>query len=497
MNDSIRQRGGGRSFGEPLRQRGDFVAEPDSGAPASASSFRLYLAAAVKDRRRIFRNMALVLGIAFAAALASRPTFVAESTLLVLLSPDYSPRAAGDDSKSGASIVVDRDAVLKDEVEILTSPALEKETLKTVGLERVYPDALKPPGLRARMTEWFGTVVRSLFSMAGVQKYPPRAIDPLDLAAAGFAKDLTATADKSGDIIVVTFRHRDPEIAADVVNAQIKAYFDKRTELLRDVQSNLVAEQAKVLRKELDRVSRDYSDYKESNQISDYSNQRLLLLRQQGETSRDLQQAERSIAQSSQRLSVLQKELEQSPQDAGPYRNQIRTRPVVSDTLQVDRNRAQQELQASTARRATDVTQLAQLDAQLKNLDQKEFELERLDGQRKLVSDNYSKVMKALDERMFQEDVMAKKTSNIRVIQPAEVPVAPNNLRLMIVGAGIALSLFAGVATAFLSEALRRGYLTPETLEHHVRAPVLASVPSLRSPPRLIAASESAGPAKS
>jgi uncharacterized protein involved in exopolysaccharide biosynthesis len=428
--------------------------------------------------------MALVLGIAFAAALASKPTYVAESTLLVLLSPDYSPRAAGDDSKSGASIVVDRDAVLKDEVEILTSPALEKETLKAVGLERVYPDALKPPGLRARITDLFGKAVRSIFSIAGMEKAPPRVIDPLDLAAGGFAKDLTATADKSGDIIVVTFRHRDPDVAADVVNAQIKAYFDKRAELLRDVQSTLVAEQANLLRKELDRVSREYSNYKENNKISDYSNQRLLLLRQQGETSRDLQQAERSIAQATQRLSVLQKELEQSPQDAGPYRNQIRTRPVVSDTLQVDRNRAQQELQASSARRATDVTQLAQLDAEIKSLDQKEFELERLDGQRKLVSDNYSKVMKALDERMFQEDVMAKKTSNVRVIQPAEVPVAPSNLRLMIIGAGVALSLFAGVATVFLSEALRRGYLTPEPLEQRMRVPVLVSVPRLPSPPR-------------
>jgi capsular polysaccharide biosynthesis protein len=105
--------------------------------------------------------------------------------------------------------------------------------------------------------------------------------------------------------------------------------------------------------------------------------------------------------------------------------------------------------------------------------------------------------MKALDERMFQEDVMAKKTSNVRVIQPAEVPVAPNNLRMMIIGAGAALSLFAGVAAAFLSEVLRRGYLTPETLEHRVRVPVLVSVPKLPSPPRPITAIASAGPTAS
>lgn len=486
MAESIRRHDRRQYTGRVLYGGKDFAGADQ--APRSVSMLRVILSCLVKDRRRILVSMLSVLGLALAVALVVNPAYVADSKLLVLLSADYSPRVAGDDLKSAASVVVDRDAVLKDEVEILTSAGLAKETLRKVGLDRVYPDLLKPPGLRARIGQFIGDGVRALFSLAGVEKPPPREIDPLDRATGQFFKDMTATADKAGNIIVVTFRHRDPAVAADVVNTQINDYFAKRADLLRDEQSSLVAQQADVLRKELDRVSRAYSEFKDENNISDYSNQRLLLLRQQSELARDLQAAERMIAQSTQRLSVLRKELDAPASDTGPYRNQIRTRPVVLDTLQVDRNRSQQDLDASKARRDTDSAQLAQVDAQIKTLGQKEFELERLDGQRKLVSDNFSRVMKALDERMFQEDVMAKKTANVRVIQPAEVPVAANNLRLIIVAAGVLLSLFAGALTAFLSEFLRRGYLRPETLEHHARVPVLVSVPILPNPPQPIAA---------
>ena len=100
------------------------------------------------------------------------------------------------------------------------------------------------------------------------------------------------------------------------------------------------------------------------------------------------------------------------------------------------------------ARHDTDVAQLARLDDQIRTLDQKEFELERLDRKRKLIDENFRSVVKALGDRGVQENVMANKTANVRVIQEAETPIAPTNLRLMIFAAGVLLSLFAGVLAA-------------------------------------------------
>ncbi len=158
---------------------------------------------------------------------------------------------------------------------------------------------------------------------------------------------------------------------------------------MRDSQTEVLAGQVAALRPRLDRAGHAYADFKEKNNISDYSTQRQYLLRQQSDTAQDLQQADRDVAQATQRVAVLQGAFDKLPKDVVQYRDSAtvlaRGRPVVLDTLDVDRSRAQQDLQAAKARHDTDIAQLAQLDEQLKSLDQKEFELERLDGQRKLV----------------------------------------------------------------------------------------------------------------
>jgi uncharacterized protein involved in exopolysaccharide biosynthesis len=448
-----------------------------------------------KDWRRILLSMAAILGLALIFALVAKPSYVANSTLLVLLSSEYSPRAAGDDAKS-AAIVLERDAVLKNEVEILTSPTLEKETLRTVGLERVYPDNLKPPGLRARLAKYLSDRIASLLFLLGSHPTQQRVIESLDVAAQEFAKDLTATPDKAGNIIAVSFHNRDPVVAADVVNALITAYLTKRQELLRDSQTDALAGQVETLRTELDQAAHDYADFKAKNNISDYSTQRQFVLRQQSDTVQDLQQADRDIAQATQRVAVLQQDFDKFPKDVVQYRNApaalLRGRPVVLDTLEVDRSRAQQDLQAARARHDTDVVQLAKIDDQISKLDQKEFELEKLDSKRKLIGENFRSVVKARDDRALQENVMAKKTANVRVIQEAEPPIAPTNLRLLILGAGVLLSLFGGVAVAVLSNVCRRGFISPETLELSLGLPVLVSVPVMPKFPQAIATRNSA-----
>ncbi len=480
-----------RPFADPSPDGGN-AAIAHGAHRAGGSALRIILAGVFKNWRRILASMGAVLAMTLVFVVMSKPSYVADSTLLVLLSSEYSPRAVGDDAKS-ASIVLERDAVLKNEVEILTSSALEKETLRKVGLERVYPDYLKPPSLFARIKSSLSDRFQGLLSSLGSPSAPARVIAPLDLAAQQFAKELTATPDKAGNIIVVSYHNHDPVVAASVVNAQVDGYLAKRQELLRDSQTEVLSRQLEALRAELDQAGHAYADFKEENNISDYSTQRGYLLRQQSDTVQDLQQADRDMAQAAQRVAVLQRNYDKLPKDVVQYRDSPtvlpRGRPVVLDTLEVDRSRVEQDLQAAKARHDTDVLQLAKLDDQLKSLDQKEFDLERLDAKRKLLDENFRSVAKALDDRALQENVMAKKTANVRVIQEAETPVAPTNLRLMILAAGALLSLFAGVLAAVLSNAFGRGYISQEAIEHDLGLPVLVGVPVLPKPPAPITTS--------
>jgi uncharacterized protein involved in exopolysaccharide biosynthesis len=472
----------------PVAERQRVSVDPSFLRP-EGSATRSIFESFFKNWARILLCMAATLSITLAFALLIKPTFVANATLLVLLSSEYSPRAAGDDAKS-ANIVLERDAVLKNEVEILTSPALERETLRKVGLNRVYPDFTTSPGLLARIVKYINEKARDLAFLLGSPGVPSRSVEPLDIAIKKFANDLTATADKAGNIVVVSFQNQDPVVAAEVVNTQIIAYLTKRQELLRDTQTKVLSGQVDALRTELDQASRDYADFKAKNNISDYSTQRQFLLRQQSDTSQDLQQADRDLAQGAQRVAVLQQDFDKLPKDVVQYRNVPtvlpRGRTVVLDTLEVDRSRAQQDLQAAKARRDTDVAQLIQLNDELKTLDKKEFDLERLDGKRKLIDENFRSVVKALGDRALQEDVIAKKTANVRIIQEASTPVAPTNLRLVIFGAGIMLTLFAGVLATVLSNVFRRGFISQDALEDYLGLPALVCIPLLPTPPKPI-----------
>jgi capsular polysaccharide biosynthesis protein len=86
----------------------------------------------------------------------------------------------------------------------------------------------------------------------------------------------------------------------------------------------------------------------------------------------------------------------------------------------------------------------------------------------------------------LQELVSAKKAANVRVIQPAEIPVNADNLRMVVLAAGMMLCLFVGLAAAMLSEVFRRGYISSEKLERELGMPVLANVPVLTRAPNLI-----------
>jgi capsular polysaccharide biosynthesis protein len=84
--------------------------------------------------------------------------------------------------------------------------------------------------------------------------------------------------------------------------------------------------------------------------------------------------------------------------------------------------------------------------------------------------------MKTLHERQMVEDVGAKRATNVRVIETASAPLKPAPIRLVIVAAGLMLAVIVALLTAFLSEFLRRGYISAERLERDLGIPVLVSV---------------------
>ncbi|WP_395665041.1 GumC family protein [Methylocella sp.] len=439
-----------------------------------------------RDWRAVAVSACLVMAAACGVALLVKPQYTAEATLLVPLSPDYAARAAVGSETAASPIMLEKDAILKSEVEILTSPSLARATIESVGLARLFP-SIAQPGFSARMRDDISNVVENLMKSAGLPDRRRPAADPLDLATVAFAKSLKATPDKIGNLIAVSFRNADPAVAAEAVNTLVARYLTRRAALFSDVQSPAVEAEANMLRARADAAGRAVAAFKAQNNIADHSLQRDLLLRQRADIVRDRQIAEADGAQAKERVDVLRHELDQAPKDVVTYggaQQLVRHgRPNVIDALEIDRARARQTFEAANARVATDDAQVAAVDAQIKAMEANAFELARLERERTFAEDHYAAVAKTLDARRFQEDVAARKAASVRVIEPASPPVAADARRLVILAAGVLLAIFAGVLAAVLAEVFRRGFVSPDTLERALGLPVLATIPVLDPAP--------------
>ncbi len=471
-----------------------------------------------KDRRRILCSVLATLAVTGIASLTVSPRYVADAELLVLPSSIYSPQA---DVGGGPPppILLERDTYLKNEVEILMSASLAEATIRKIGLARLYPDAAVP-----------------LVQHPWTRTFP---VDPVVRAVSRFRRDFSATADKTGNIIVVGFHHRNPVTAADTANTAVALYLEKRGELYDDNESRVVAEHVAAQRERLDVAEKAYADFRSAYGISSYETQLDILLHQQGDIARDLARADSDTKQGLKRLDSLQAETDKVPsqvviysqtnqqtqienlktvlenlhiQEAGlrvhasdlnpvlmDVRGQIKEnaaalhrlrngssppevrtgRNPVMDALELDKIHAKQDLQAAVARHDADTTQLVQVEASIGALEAREPELRRLQRQRDLAAASYQSIVRTLDDRRITESAGLMRSANVRVIQSAEVPIELPKLRTLILAAGLMLSLFAAVAAAILSEVFRRGYICAERLERDLGIPVLTSVRDL------------------
>jgi uncharacterized protein involved in exopolysaccharide biosynthesis len=506
-------------------------------------SVREMLTVVFKDRRRILWSAGITFAVACAVSAALTPRYEATSSLLVTLGSEYAFRPEAG-ATSAVNSTLDRDQILRSEIEILGSSTLHVAAIRKVGLERIYPEYLEEPGLLARMRTAAKGFLKSVEEAVGIEPKKDRSIDPVNLAVEELDRHLGLVALKDGNVIEASFRHEDAQVAADFVNALVSLYLERRGKIYEDIQSPMVKDQAGEAREKLEAASRQLASFKSANGISNYDTQREILLRQRGDLADDERRGATAIAQLSRRLDSIKAQLaslavnimQYSDIDADARVSTLRTsiqdlrgkeielrnryegdsRPVTEihariagleselkrigsdktpssyrlgrnptyDALDLDRLRTETDLRAELAHRDEDVKQLGRLDDALGRLRDRERELQMLELQRSVSEEAYRSTVKLLADRRITEDIAARKIANVRVIEAAQPPIRPKSLTLLIVFAGAMMSCLVALAVAALSEHSRRGYLSPEKLERSLGIPVLVSVPETEGLPQ-------------
>lgn len=480
----------------PMREQGE-----------RAHSLRDFLTVIFRHKHKIMIVFLATMVTVIAGTFVIRPTYEANSSLMVKFGREYVYRSEVDDTRP--SISFNREQSINSEIEILKSRDLVERVIKSVGVEKVYPQ---------------------------LSKSPPSKMTPLEAAILRFEKKLSVEAVKKSNVIQVSFQHKDPVVAALMVNRLVEYFKDKHIKVFSDPNVSFMGKQLDIYRQKLKESEESLEKYKKEHGVYSIDEQRRLLLQQRVDLDTSLKNSENRSVELSQKLSSLKSQMKKVSSTIPLYKETERYKIVddakakllnlqlreqellgrhnetsrlvvnirkeislvktfikdqekgltkkvrtgkndVYQKLELDRINTQAELSSLKAKIRTIEEQIAVLDIDIGTLDQKEKELRDLTRERSINETNYKTYVKKMEEARITDDMNRQKMVNVSIIQRATVPVKPVKPRVLLnLLLGAILGMTSGLGLAFISEFLGQGMATPESAENQLGLTVLATV---------------------
>ncbi|MDY0884254.1 GumC family protein [Dongia soli] len=506
-----------RSLTEYVRAPARYVipAELDTREPAFEQqpfALRDMLIFLFKDWKRISIAFLIPVIAAIGIAFAISPKFEAKSVLLVRIGSEYSLRSdTGEAILSGVDL--NKDEILKSEVEILLSSAVLENAIDATGIYRLFPDLAK---------------------QADQKKAKALAITEL-----GAALDVVPV--KASNIITLSIKHPDASVARDIVNNVIAAYLAKRTTIFADPRAGILGQQFVDAKAKLEDVTNEIDRLKRENNISDIAQERSLLLQQRSALDSALKQVVTQLPELQNRLDSLRKSgastkpqvelyAETSRPQATDMANQELTRlqiaesdltkqygpnhpkvkqireqlrdverivgqqrQSVSSAVRIGRNPAKDLLDAQTITASAELAaatasedvlqhQIDEVDQKLTKLSTVAYQLDQLTLRQSVLEATYRSFAQKTDEARALDQLDQKHAENVRVVEEARLPVKPTGYRVAIALVGGMVGVFFAAVVALLSIMLRDTFVTPQQIEKAFGLPVLAALPDMRVP---------------
>jgi uncharacterized protein involved in exopolysaccharide biosynthesis len=371
------------------------------------------------------------------------------------------------------------------ELEILGSRELAEELVDDIGADRM----LAPP--KPDNTGMLGLIKPALFKAQWALKQQLRALKARlsestamertqrEKAVEIFERNLHMGTRKKSDIIFVTYTALDPELAQDVVNRLIELYLQKRALVHRTPGAyEFFNAQTGNIRDKLQTAEGQIKSLKDKVGIIDLEqNRRALMDRAEQLSILQLKQhAEQAALQA--RVDKLQKTLKNQAQTGGTAA--VHMTQEEYRELQSALRSAEADLAAIEAETREVDRQLSETEAELKRINEYEFELQGLQREKNLLEDKYRQYSENLEQTRINAALEENEISNISMVQTASFPLQPNETRKKLKFIFIVIVAAAGgLGLALLAGSLDRAVYTPGDLARKGGVRELATIPAL------------------
>ena len=188
-------------------------------------------------------------------------------------------------------VILGLSALVRTETQILTSADLIEEVITDLGVENIYPDMIGPS---------------------------PKGPTPVEKAAIKsatfrFKGGLSAAAVKGSNVINVSFKHNDPQVAARAVNQLIESFKVKHIEIFKNPRASFMEKQLAVYRQRLQESEKNLEAFKQKNRVFSLDEQRSLLLNQQSAFNTSFKEAQRGVDELQQKISSVTSQMQTIP----------------------------------------------------------------------------------------------------------------------------------------------------------------------------------------
>jgi polysaccharide biosynthesis protein PslE len=486
------------------------------------SSLRDLLNVLFKRKAQILLFFLVVFGTVAIGTFAMQPIYEASSQIIVKIGREnmYVPTLpSGQDSPV---VNVHREEQINSEIEILKGRTLAEEVMKTLDPKAVYKE------LRSDPNGFFSNLLGSKAGLSAMER-----------AVLKFENDFAVEAVKKSNVIQISYRNRNPIVAATVVNTLVEFYLDRHLDVFKNPKSTgFFDEQVRLLKEKLARSEDNLKRFKEKHQLTSLQEQKSLLLKEVSERRTALNQTMSQAAETQNRLDQLRMQLPRVPKtivqgneiDHNPYilsslqarlvelelkRKELATKysdenhlvqSVKEDIAMVRRTLDDQEkklygksrsglnptyqrleeellkneveLKALMAKQQVQTDQLTAHHDQLQKLNYIEVELNQFEREAEVDRQNYRLFQTKFEESRIFDAMDSEKIANVSLIEPARIPLKPAKPNVLLnLLLGFLLGALGGVGLAFLKEYLDDTLEMPDQVEKTLQVPILASVP--------------------
>lgn len=431
-------------------------------------------------------------------------TYTARASLLVGLSQEYIYQPQVGQAASGSAPLIE-DIVLS-EIEIINSEALKRRVIAKVGLRTIDPKlAAAWTGANAvKRAEIEAAAIRMISQSLGIHAPP-----------------------KTG-AIRLTYKHKDAQAAAAILNTLISEYVVYRKTVFRDGSSPAIARQRQEFEDRLMVANQEYETFLTENGIGDFPSDKLALQALYGQMLTERFMVEAKLREAQGRLAGLQPGLAATPSEISLQRDIDMTGPAKLNQLRIDRqdllsryrpdsqpvrdieakiaelerlivsggavSEKDRRLGANPVWQAVEQTRI-QTEGEIASLVSRREELQRSIGnivQRQQVLNGLEadyqnlaveREVLAANVKAFatrQEDArsagaLAATEDNIRVVERAQTPGRGESLRKVAFILAFVFAAFTALCVGLLRVFLRPGFASSAVAERTLDLPVLAT----------------------